>query len=52
VKHYLIKNFKLKDKDGKPAVTLVDESEIWAIVQDKPEGVAIYEVGQCIIDWS
>lgn len=52
MKYYLIKNFKLKDKDGKATATIVDESEIWAIIQDKPEGIAIYEVGACILDWS
>ena len=52
MKKYLIEDYKNKDKDHKPSIKVVTEHELFEILQNRPDGIAVMEIGECIIDWS
>ena len=57
MKDYLIKDYTGVTKGGReePTIRVVDEKNLWNIVQSlkgSPREIAIYEVGDCLLDWS
>ena len=57
MKDYLIKDFTGVTKGGgkEPTIRVVDEKEMWSILQslkNKPREIAIFEVSDCLLDWS
>ncbi len=55
MKDYLIKDFTDVSKDEEPTIRLVDEKDLWNFLQslkENPREIAIFEVGDCLLDWS
>lgn len=63
MKEYLVKDFcdgpnKLRNESGiiVPEIYILSEKELFALLNDKRwEGnfeIAVYELGECILDWS
>ena len=56
---YILKDYRdiseedTKHRDfSKVKVSIITESEMWELLQNKEEGLCIYQLGDCIIDWS
>lgn len=56
---YLIKNYSAKDDKGKPSFRIVNEDELFVILQDfheelneNKEKIAVYKLGDCVLDFS
>jgi len=51
MKKYLLREWK---EVGEPEVSEINEKELWIMLQNKDtkRKFAIFEIGDCIIDWS
>ena len=57
MKEYLIRDYTSVEPDAgeKFKMQVVDEEKLFEIIQglkDKPRKIAIYRLGDCILDWS
>ena len=57
MKDYLIKDFTdmSTDKEEEPTIRVVNEKDLWKFLQllkESPREIAIFEVGDCLLDWS
>ena len=55
---YLILDYSDGTKEGKnePELNLVNEKEVWEIIQiaheDEKKKISVYKIGECVIDFS
>lgn len=57
MKDYLIKDYTdvSIDNEKEPTIQVVSEEELWDFLQslkNKRRKIAIFEVGDCLLDWS
>ena len=57
MKDYVIEDYTgiTRDEKKKPTIQVVDEDELWDILQsskNKPRALCVFEVGKCLLDWS
>ena len=50
---YLLEDYNGVEKGDPPKLKVIYEKEVFEILQDKPDGIAITKLEQfCVIDWS
>ena len=57
MKDYLIEDFTDVSiaGEGEPTIRVVDEKELWNFLQSlksKPREISVFEIGDCLLDWS
>lgn len=57
MEEYLVKDFSgiSVEKRQEPKISLVTKEELWEIIQkikECPREIAVYELGNCVLDWS
>jgi ribosomal protein S25 len=52
---YLIKKWDKSKKESDPELKVVNDKEVFEIISkasENEEWISIYEIGDCVIDWS
>lgn len=53
--YYLVKDWTNKTEDQEPKLSLLVEPDVWPVIDAaKQDGhkIAVYKVGDCVLDWS